>query len=135
MVVAILYMLCFVSILKGAIQYAYFKGKKKKYYKTEGVIVSNYLDESPGKWGYKHYYPIVEFTDRDGQTVQIQSDNYNPDLPMYEEGTTVSIIVNPDDNTRLLFDEKADEIIIPLVWIGIGVVGLFICYFFIQEPN
>ncbi len=82
-----------------------------------------------GAGGYRHYYPIVEFIDKDGNKLQLQSDNYNPDRPMYEEGAKVSLLVNPNDNNRFLFDEKADRLIVPLVWIGIGIVGILFSYY------
>ena len=126
----ILNIMCFVSILKGVVHYFYFLVKNKKYYRTKGVVVDNYLDKvySSGSHdpGHEYYFPIIEFTDNNGESVQIQSDNYNPDRPMYEVGTKVSLLVNPEDNTRFIFDEKADRLIIPLVWIGLGIIGLMI---------
>ena len=131
----ILYALCFFCILKGTIQYYYFQNKSKKYYKTEGTIVDNYKDETYSLYtgSYRHYYPVVEYTDKNGETVRIRSEDYNPDIPMYEVGSKVPLLVNPDDNSRLLFDEEADKSTIPMVWIGIGIIGLLVCCFYIKN--
>lgn len=125
----IVYILCFVSILKGVVQYIYFNYKNKHYYKATGIIKENYIDEEINNIaGYRHYYPVVEYTDKDGEILNITSNNYNPDRPMYAVGTKVKLLVNPNDSRRFLFDEKVDRLIIPLVWIGIGLIGIIICY-------
>ena len=118
--ITVLLLGCFFSILKGVIQYNFYKKKKKIYYKTEGVIVDNRYATDGSRYNHDIYYPVVEYTDRNGETIRIRSDYYNTDMPRYPVGTTVSILVNPDDNTRLLFDDKEDEIIFPFVWIGLG---------------
>gem|GEM_PF-1247124 len=129
MLFVFLFSLCLAGILKGAIQYYYYRDKKKSYYKTKGTIINNYFDTASGfnsGFTYTRYFPIVEYTDKEGQTVQIQSDNFNQDMPMYQVGTQVSLLVNPDDNTRLLFDDKVEEITFPLIWIGLGLLGMIV---------
>lgn len=108
------------SILKGIIQYYYYKNKKKVYYKTEGTIVDNYYTTGGGRHNIDIYYPVVEYTDRYGVTLRIKSENYNRDMPRYPVGTSVFLLVNPDDSTRILFDDKEDEIIFPFIYIGLG---------------
>jgi len=121
----IIYFLCAIAIIKGIVHLLYYRNKDKKYYKAKGIVTDNYLDRyMDSVAGYDHYYPIIEYTDKDGTTWKATASEYNPDRPMYTIGQKVNLLISPDDPTAFLFDEKADKLLIPLVWIGIGVIGI-----------
>ncbi len=129
----ILYCLSAIAILKGIIQFLYYHSKDRKYYKTKGIITDNYLDRYGGAAGgydqlpgYDHYYPVVEYTDKEGTTWKATAREYNPDRPMYDIGQKVSLLVNPNDPTSFIFDEKVDKLLIPFVWIGFGLLGIIV---------
>ena len=123
--------------LKAVVDLLFYKIKGKKYYKTSGVIIDNRASEDEMEDDYafvknsrdirsKHYilyYPVVEFTDKSGVTQTIVSSDCTPYEPMYPIGTKVNLLVNPNDSTRLLFNDTNDKLVIPLVCLSIGLGG------------
>jgi len=133
----ILYCVCAICILGGIGNYLYYKLKEKKYYKVTGTIIDYQVSEDEGgnlrTRPYLLYSPIVEYVDKNGITQNIVSEDSNPYVPMYRVGTAVTFFVNPDDSTRILFDNASDKFLIPIVFISIGVVGIFFVHFLSKQ--
>ena len=124
-------------ILIGLVNFLYYKLKEIKYYKTTGVVIDNQASEDEMEADYKSvsnsndirlrhyilYSPIVKFTGKNGVTQTILSNDSNPYVPMYPIGTKVKLLVNPNDSTRLLFDDANDKFVVPIVCISIGLAG------------
>ena len=125
------------SLLASVVNFLYYIIKEKKYYKTTGVVIENRASEDEMEDDYesvknssdlrlRHYIlysPVVEFKDRNGETQTIVSYDSNPYAPMYPTGTKVKLLVNPEDSTRLLFDDVNDKYIVPFVCLAIGLGG------------
>jgi hypothetical protein len=129
LLIIVLAFICLVLIFGGVSNYFYYKKKEKKYYKTTGRIITyrEFQDRSRGRKGAAlsmYYYPIVEYIDKNGDIQQIESEDCNIDAPMYPVGTVINLLVNPDDNTRILFDTATDKWQVPIICVSTGVVGL-----------
>ena len=130
---AIVYFMCALAILRGLFELLFYYFKEKKYYRVNGVVVENYLDQHKFYHaGYNHYYPIIKFTDKNGITKQLTSNLYNADRPLYKVGTKVKLLLSPEDSDRFVIDEKVDARYIPLIWIGIGTAGAIFVFFFFR---
>ena len=102
--------------------------KVKNYYKVSATIIGNDVKTVKGGMaGDQHYYsPIIEFTDREGNLQQLISGEDNPDRPLYTQGKTLTILVNPTDSSRFLIYDFVNGYLIPIIWllIGIAVVAI-----------
>ena len=77
--------------------------------------------------GDQHYYsPVIEFTDKNGDIQQLISGEDNVDRPLYREGKTITILVNPNDSTRFLVYDFVNGYLIPIIWILIGIAVIII---------
>ncbi len=146
-----------IFVLIGVVNFLYYKLKERKYYKTIGVIIDNQASEDEMEPDYasvrnssdirlRHYIlysPVVKFTDKNGETQTILFGDSNPYAPMYPVGTKIKLLVNPNDSTRLLFDDVNDKVIVPLVCVSISaLVGVphspmlvFFTNIYKQKPN
>ncbi len=97
--------------------------KIKKYYKVKGTIVGQ--DVKPvddALMGKKYYYaPIVAFTDKYNRLQEMVCGEDNPDRPLYKDGASITLLVHPDDSSRFLVYDFVSGILIPIIWILIGI--------------
>ena len=102
--------------------------KVKHYYKVSATVIGNDIKTvSGGMAGDQHYYsPVIEFTDRYGNIQQLISGEDNVGRPLYREGKTITILVNPDDSTRFLVYDFVNGYLIPVIWILIGIAVIII---------
>ena len=139
MLIIVFVFICIVLILGGVSNYFYYKKKGHKYHKATGTIIAyrEFQDTSiKGAALSMYYYPIIEYIDKNGDIQQIESEDCNIDAPMYPVGTVINLLVNPDDNTRILFDTATDKWQVPLVCASTGVIGLIlIISFLILSPS
>lgn len=97
--------------------------KIKTYYKVTGTIVGIDVKEvDDALMGKKYYYaPIIEFTDKYNRRQHMISGEENPDRPLYKEGGSISLLVHPDDSSRFITYDFVGGILIPVIWIIIGI--------------
>ena len=121
----VLYILASIPIVKGIIQYLYYRNKHKTYYKVKGTVIQYHVEGLPTtvSGGYTHYYPIIQFTDKNGANLVLVSSDYNPDRPLYKVGEVIDLLVNPADSNLFLLDIKFDRVVIPIVWVSIGILS------------
>jgi Protein of unknown function (DUF3592) len=129
-----------VLFITGVVNYEYYKRKEKEYYKAKGTIIGYREFQDRGRRGGElslYYYPIVEYRNKNGDIQQIESEDCSIDAPMYPVGTEIDLLVNPNDNTRILFDTKTDKILVPLTCVSIGAIGLIliICFYIFSPSN
>lgn len=96
--------------------------KTKNYFKTDGVVVGAHTrTEADALMGDKYYYSaIVEFTDNKGVTQKMIFSEENPERPLYQTGSKIKLLVNPDDPTKFLEYDFINGYLIPIIWILIG---------------
>lgn len=97
--------------------------KVKKYYKIKGTIVGQNIKEvDDALMGKKYYYaPVVAFKDKYNRPQEMICGEDNPDRPLYKEGAIITLLVHPDDSSRFLMYDFVSGILIPIIWIIIGI--------------
>ena len=135
----ILGLICIVLIITGLVNFIYYRGKEKEFYKATGTIIANEEFQDRSRKGAAlsmYYYPVVEYQDRDGNMHQIVSEDCNIDLPMYPVGTVIDLLVNPNDCTSILFDTDTDKRQVPLICVSTGGIGLvlILCFYLFSPP-
>jgi hypothetical protein len=100
----------------------YYK-KVKTYYKVKGIIVGHDVKEVDDQlMGKKYFYsPIVDFTDKYNREQRMICGEDNPDRPLYKVGANITLLVHPDDSSRFLMYDFISGILIPIIWIIIGI--------------
>ena len=109
-----------------------YHSKTKTYYRVVGLVIDNKVEEiaaeMPGVYN-TYYYPVIEFTDKQGIEQTYTSSLDNPDRPLYKTGDTVKLLVNHEDASRFIFHDVIDGYVIPILWVVIGIavaVGAFV---------
>ena len=94
-----------------------------KYYKVPGTVVGqNVKTTDDPLMGKKYYYaPVVTFTDKYLRPQEMICGEDNPDRPLYKVGSTITLLVHPDDSSRFLMYDFVSGILIPIIWIIIGI--------------
>ncbi len=120
-----LYILASIPIVKGIVQYLFYRSKHKTYYQVKGKVIQYHIKNLPSSesGGYTHYYPIIQFTDKNGVDLVLVSSDYNPDRPLYKIGEVIDLLVDPANSNLFLLDIKFDRVVIPIVWISIGILS------------
>ena len=97
--------------------------KVKKYYKVQGKIVGTDIKEvDDALMGKKYYYaPVIGFIDKYNRAQEMISSDDNPDRPLYKEGSKITLLVHPDDSSRFVTYDFISGILIPIIWILIGI--------------
>jgi hypothetical protein len=126
----IIQILSVVAIIKGVIQFLYHQHRLRHYYKVKGTVVSFEVERyTPGRTGgYIHYYPVITFTDKNGEEKLLVSQDYNPDRPLCEVGSSIDLLINPTDSNRFLIDVTIDRVVLPLLWVLVGGLGFIFTY-------
>ncbi len=121
-----IYFLCGLIIVLSLARIFMYYNKTKKYYRATGTVVDQHIDSYSDLMGggYTHYYPIVEFSDQSGETKKIISSIHFADSPGYKTGTKVQLLINPEDTSRFIFDNKFEGYGVALVWIIIAIGGI-----------
>jgi hypothetical protein len=91
--------------------------------RTEGVVVDHSLRTSTDRDGNSRsaYYPVVEFTAPDGQTVSFESSTgSNP--PSNDVGDQVEVAYDPDDPSDARLTSFVSLYLLPLIFGGIGIL-------------
>lgn len=122
----ILLLIGIVVVILGTVRLFIYHNKKKSYYTTDGIIIENRVDryETISGGGYTHYYPVVQFTDKDGIVKELISSQYYEDRPGFDVGKKVKLLVNPQDSDRFTFDSKGEGYLISVLWIVIGIAAV-----------
>ncbi|MDB5013643.1 MAG: hypothetical protein JWQ25_1845 [Daejeonella sp.] len=99
--------------------------QKGRYLKSNGkkadaVVFSNKLSRTGSNGGV--YYPVVRFlTDQKEWITQELSIGYSPAKP---EGTKLQVLYDPKNPTNVQVNSTIQLIILPGMFVAIGVVGL-----------
>jgi hypothetical protein len=120
-----------IFIFIGTVNYLFYRIKERKYYKAKGLIVDNLAIEDEGAATSNNnanmfYHPVVRFTNNNGDEVDIVSEDCQSKFPMYQPGTSIDILVNPDDDTKVLLDVATNKLYVPAFCIAFGVLGLLV---------
>jgi hypothetical protein len=73
----------------------------------------------------QYYYPIVEFTTRDGEKIRIEGSSGGGGKPLLETGTTVPVIYTPSDPSSAVIGDATQT------WLGPVVLSVAGCIFLI----
>jgi hypothetical protein len=100
-----------------------YHNKVKKYYPVVGTVVGNDIKTvEDALMGDKYFYAaIVEFTDNMGATHHFISGEDNPGRPIYKEGSSLNLLVHPNDPSKFMVQDIVGGYIIPIIWIIIGI--------------
>ncbi len=102
-----------------------YQRNKNNLLMDQGVLVTATIYKNvlkPSKKGKGHYHPVVRFLTEDNVWVTEElSTGYSPAL---EEGTQLDVIYNPEDTSEIVINRKLELELVPLFFIGAGLLGL-----------
>lgn len=107
----------------GGYRLVAYYNKVNRYYKVRGTVVGQHVKTTEDPiMGKKYFYaPVVAFTDKYLRPQEMICGEDNPDRPLYKVDSTITLLVHPEDSSRFIMYDFVSGILIPIIWILIGI--------------